>query len=106
MFKIHDDMITTTNELIKQTHVCQEKKIQILEKEILHKDVMNMVMQEVLIKVIWSAQHFMDTLNHKFDEMLLILEETLYHIKAQSPNVEAYYSFSKQINMSFQRVFN
>lgn len=34
MLKIHDDMISATNELIKQTHVRQEKQIQRLEKEI------------------------------------------------------------------------
>lgn len=47
----------------------------------------------------------MDTPNHKFDEMLLILDKTFDHLKAQASTVEAYDSFSKQINMRFQCVF-
>lgn len=46
----------------------------------------------------------MGTPNHKFDEMLIILEKTFAHPKAQAPTVEAYDSLSKKINMSFQRV--
>lgn len=44
MLKIHDDMIFATNKLIKQTHDCHEIQTQRLEKEIIHKDAMNMVM--------------------------------------------------------------
>lgn len=52
MLKIHDDMKSNTNELIKQTHVCPEKQIQILEKEINAKDGMNLILQRVFVKVI------------------------------------------------------
>lgn len=31
--------------------------------------------------VIWSTQQFVDTLNHKFDEMILIMEETFDTLK-------------------------
>lgn len=55
MLKIHDDMIFATNEMINETHVRHEKQIQWLKKETLHKDTMNMVMQEVLNKFIYSA---------------------------------------------------
>lgn len=48
-----------------------------------------MVMQEVLIKVIHLVQHLVDTLNHKFDEIFIIIDETFAHLKAQSPIVEA-----------------
>lgn len=50
MLKVHDDMLSATDNLIKRTHVQHEKHIQRLEKEIFHKDTMNMVMQDVLIK--------------------------------------------------------
>ncbi|CAI9299913.1 unnamed protein product [Lactuca saligna] len=74
MLRIHDDMISATNELIKQSHVRHDKQI---EKEFKQKDGFNMIMHEVLIKVIRSTQHFVDTPNHKFDTMLLVMEETL-----------------------------
>ena len=32
MLKVHDDMLTASNELIKQTHIRHEKEIQSLEK--------------------------------------------------------------------------
>ncbi|CAH1433656.1 unnamed protein product [Lactuca virosa] len=38
--------------------------------------------------------------------MLLILNETFSHLKDQATTVEAYDSLSKQINMSFKRVFD
>lgn len=59
----------------------------------------------MLIKVIRSAEHIVDTPNHKFDEMLIIQYETFDHLKAQDPTAAAYDLISKQINMIFQRVF-
>lgn len=64
-----------------------------------------MVMQEVLIKFIHSPQHFVDTPNHKVDEILLILDESFNHLKGQAQTTKAYYFLSKQINMRYQRVF-
>lgn len=49
MLKVYDDMISATNELIKQIYVRQEKQIQRLEKEIKKKDEMNLIIQQVLI---------------------------------------------------------
>ena len=34
MLKFHDDLVATTNDLIKQTHILHKKQIQRLEKEI------------------------------------------------------------------------
>lgn len=51
------------------------------------------------------AKHFVDTPNHKFDKMILIMEETLDTIKEQAPTAEAYDKLKKQLNMSFQWVF-
>lgn len=82
MLKIHDDRISTTNKLIKNTRVRHDKQIQRLEKEIKQKEGFNMILQEVLIKVIHSAQHFVDTPNQKFDVILLVMEETLDSVKA------------------------
>lgn len=73
MLKIHDDIISATNELIKQTHVHYENQIQHLEKEIKQKNGFHMIMHQVLIKSIRSVQHFMDTPNQKFEDMILIL---------------------------------
>ena len=82
MLKVHDDMLYATNTLINQTDVHHEKHIQRLEKEIHYKDAMNTVMQEVLIKVIHAAQRHLSVPNYKFDEMLLILDETFAQLKA------------------------
>ncbi|CAI9299874.1 unnamed protein product [Lactuca saligna] len=81
------------------------KNNQILEKDIHQKYGMNMIMREVLIKVMQSSQHFVDILNYKFDEVLLIMDETLDTLTAQAPTVDAYDKIYKQINLSFQRVF-
>lgn len=105
MLKIHNDMISAINEKIKQTYVNHEKKIQRLEKEIIHKDAMNKVMQEVLIKGVRLTQHFVDIPNHKFNEMIIIIDEAFDHLKAQAPGAEDYDTISKQINMIFQPVF-
>lgn len=43
MLKIHEDMISATNELINKTHVRHEKKIHRLEME--KKDELNLIMQ-------------------------------------------------------------
>lgn len=64
------------------------------------KDGFNMIMQQVLIKVIRSALHLVDTLNHKFDEMLIIMDETLDTLKAQAPTTDAYDKLIKQLNLS------
>lgn len=47
----------------------------------------------------------MDTLNHKFDELLLIMDENFDTLKAQAPIIDVYDKLSKKINMIFQRVF-
>ena len=52
-----------------------------------------------------TAQHFVDFRNHKFDTILLVMEETLDTLNAQSPTADAYDSLSNQINISFQWVF-
>lgn len=44
MLKVHDDLVSATNKLIKQTHIFYEKQIQALEKEIRGKDGMNLIM--------------------------------------------------------------
>lgn len=51
MMNIYEDMISATNELINQTHVRHEMKIQRLEKETKKKDEMNLIMHQVLIKL-------------------------------------------------------
>lgn len=105
MLKIHDDVISATNDLIKKTDVHHEKQIQWLEKEIHQKDAMNMVMQEVPIKLIHSTWNIVDVLNNKFDEMLIILDEIFTDLKAQALTTEAYEALTKQLNKSFQWVF-
>ena len=89
MLKVHDDMFSATNTLIKQTHVRHEKQIQRLENEIDHKEAMKTVMQEILIMVIRADQHHLDVSNYKFDEMLHIIDEKFNHLKAQAPTTEA-----------------
>lgn len=66
---------------------------------------MNMVMQEVLIKLIRSTWNIVDIPNHKLDEMLVILDEAFTDLKAQALIDEEYDVLTKQLNMSFQRVF-
>ncbi|CAI9263876.1 unnamed protein product [Lactuca saligna] len=105
MLKINDDMINATNELIRKNHVRHEKEIQRLEKEIHKKDAMNMIMQEVLIKLIRATWNIVDVRNNKFDEMLVILDETFSYLKAQAFTNETYDSLTKQLKTIFQRVF-
>lgn len=95
MLKIQGDMNSATSELIKQTHVHLEKQIQRLEKEIRKKDEMNMIMQNVLIKLIRDIWNIVDVPNNNFDKMLVIIDETFAHLKAQAPTAEAYDSLSK-----------
>lgn len=45
-------MISATNELIKQAHFHHEKQIQWLKQDILKKDEQNLIMQQVLIKLL------------------------------------------------------
>lgn len=47
----------------------------------------------------------MDTSNQKFDELLLIMEETFDCLKAQAPTADAYDKLSKKINNYFKRAF-
>ncbi|CAH1427701.1 unnamed protein product [Lactuca virosa] len=98
-------MISATNKLIKQTHVRHEKKIQRLEKEIWKKDKMNLIMQQVLIKLLRACLNIVDVPNNKFEECSRFLGSLFDHLKAQAPTVESYESLSKHINMSFQQVF-
>ena len=60
MLKIHDDMLNASNELIKQTRIHHEKQIQHLEKEIRKKDEMNLIMQQVLIKILRACWNIVD----------------------------------------------
>ena len=82
MLKIHDDMISATNKLIKQTHIRHEKQIQRLEKEIRKKDEMNMIMQHILIKLFRACWNIFYVPHNKFDEMLSILGSLFDHLKA------------------------
>lgn len=41
-----------------------------------------MIMPAVLIKVIRSTQHFVETPNHNFNKVLLTMEETLDTLKS------------------------
>ena len=52
MLNVHDDLVAAINDLIKQTHMRHEKQIQRLEKEIRKKDEMNLIIQQVLIKLL------------------------------------------------------
>ena len=82
MLKVHDDLVSATNELIKQTHVRHEKQIRWLEKGDSEKDELNLIMQKVLIKLIRGSWNIVDVLNHKFDEVLSILSNLCDHLKA------------------------
>lgn len=60
ILKVHDSLVSVTNKLINKTNVYHEKQIQVLEKEIRVKDSMNLIMQQLLIKLIWYAHDFLD----------------------------------------------
>lgn len=105
MLIVHDDLVSATNSLIKQTHVHHEKQIQRLEKEIQKKDELSLIMQQVLIKLLKASWNIFDVPNHKFDEILSILGNLFDHLKAQAPTAEAYDALTFQINTSFQKVF-
>lgn len=59
----------------------------------------------MLVKVIGFFQPFLDTPNHKFDEMLRIFEDILKTIEVKAPNVDAYENLTNILNVSFQKVF-
>ncbi|CAH1446997.1 unnamed protein product [Lactuca virosa] len=105
MLKVHDDMLNASNELIKQTHIRHEKKIQRLEKEIRKKDEMNLIIQQILLKLLRSCWNIVEVSNQTFDEMISILSSLFNHLKSQAPTAYAYESFTLQINTSFQKVF-
>lgn len=65
---------------------------------------MNLSMQQVPIKLIRAIWNIVDVPNYKFDEIIVIIDETFAHLKAQAPTAKAYNSLSKHINMRFQRV--
>lgn len=94
------------SKLVKQTHVRHEKKIQRLENEIRKKDEMNLIMQQVLLKILRACWNIVDVPNNKFDDMVPILGKHFDHLKAQTPTVEAYDALTLQINTSFQKVFD
>ena len=105
MLKVHDDLVAVTNDLIKKTHVRHEKQIQRLEKEIRKKDEKNLIMQQVLLKLLRARWNIVDVLNNKFDEMLSILAQLFNHLKAQAPTDEACDTLTLQLNTSFQTMF-
>ena len=104
MLKVYDGMLSATYKLIKQTHVRHEKKILRLEKEIRKKNELNLIMQQVLIKILMDYWNIFDVPNNKFDEILSILSSLFDHLKAQAPTVATYDALSKQINVSFKKV--
>ena len=106
MLKVHDDLVSVTNDLIKQTHVHHEKQIQRLEKEIRKKDEMNLIIQQVLIKLLRSTWNIIDVPNRKFDEMIAILSSTFKHLSEQAPTAEAYDTLSLQLTTGLQKVFS
>lgn len=52
MLKVHHDLVAATNDLNKKSHVRHEKQIPRLEKEIWKKEEMNLIMQQVLLKLL------------------------------------------------------
>lgn len=64
---------------------------------------MNLIMQQVLIKVIQSAQHFVGTLNHNFDEIPSIFGDVLKTLEAKAPNIDDYDNLTKIVNPSFEK---
>ena len=89
MLKVHDDLMSATNDLIKQTHVCHEKQSQQLEKEIKQKGEMNLIIQKVLIKLLRSPWNIVDVPNRKFDEMLVVIGLLFGHLAIQATTSEA-----------------
>lgn len=67
---------------------------------------MNLIMKKLLIKVFQSAQHFVDTPSHKFDELLSIFCDILTTLVSKAPNIDAYDNITKIVNVSFQKVFS
>ena len=69
------------------------------------KDEMNLIMKQVLIKLMGAYWNIIDLSNNKFDEMFSILGSLFDHIKAQALTAEAYDSLTLQMKTSFQKVF-
>lgn len=67
---------------------------------------MNLIMQQVLLKLLRAYWNIVDVLNNKFDEILSVLQELFNHLKAQAPTVEAYNTLTLQLKTSFQKVFD
>ena len=63
-------------------------------------------MQQVLINMLRDTWHIVDVSNHKFDEMILILEDLFAHLKSQAPTTVAYDTLTLQINTGLQKVFD
>ena len=105
MLKVHDDLVFVTNDLIKQTNVRHEKQIQRLEKDIKNKDQMNLIIQQVFFKLLWSTWNIVDVPNWKFDEMLAVLRHLSDHLAGQAPTSTTYDNLTKQLNTSLQKVF-
>lgn len=106
MPKAHDDIVFATNDLIKKTRLRHEKKIQRLEKEIRKKVEMNLIIQQVVIKLLYAYWNIVDVRNKKFNEMLPILQKLFNHLNAQAPTAEAYDTLALQLNTSFQKAFD
>lgn len=67
----------------------------------MQKDNRNIIMQQILIKVIMSAHHFLDIPNYKFDDVLKICKDVLSTLEANAPNVDAFDNLTKIFNLSF-----
>lgn len=72
-----------------------------MEREIHLKNLLNLILQQFLIKFIWSAKHFVDVPNYKFDEVIQIILDILNTVKVQTPTVDANDKLSKMVNLSF-----
>lgn len=66
---------------------------------------MNLIIQQVLIKLLQVSQNIVDALNHKFIEIISIMGHLFDPLKAQALTVEAYDALTLQMNKSFQKVF-
>lgn len=67
----------------------------------MQKDNRNIIMQQILIKVIMPAHHFLDIPNYKFDDVLKICKFVLSTLEANAPNVDSFDNLTKIFNLSF-----
>ena len=67
---------------------------------------MNLIIQQVLIKLLRSTWNIVDVPNHKFDEMISILSTTFKHLSEQAPTAETYDTLSLQLTSDLQKVFS